>query len=193
MVETSPEAARWKRLALLSMFAAGVLHLAIIPEHWSHAPAHGLFFLGAGLLQIAWSAIYWRRPTSGMLRSGFVVAFTLILLWAITRWLPAPFGHGPEHIDLPGLATKGCELICSMALIGLGLSNAAIRPARSAWKTLLAMLALALMLTGVTYGTALAAEPLFPGLAAVELNEHTPGSDDHSHDGQGDQDGHHHD
>lgn len=31
---------------------AGIIHLWIIPEHWEHAPAHGLFFLGVGIAQI---------------------------------------------------------------------------------------------------------------------------------------------
>lgn len=47
----------------LAAILAGVIHLAIIPEHWSHAPAHGLFFLSVGILQIGWGVIVWRNPS----------------------------------------------------------------------------------------------------------------------------------
>ena len=43
----------WVAAAAVSMVAAGLIHLAIAPLHWGHAPAHGLFFAVSGLAEAA--------------------------------------------------------------------------------------------------------------------------------------------
>jgi len=158
--------------AVFTMLLAGVLHLYVVREHWSHAPAHGLFFLIAGLLQIAWSIAFLRSNTETLRRLGFVGMVVLVLLWGVTRILPAPFGHGPEEVDLPGVATKLCEAACAVAL-GLTIAaSAAVQPRRTAWRPVVALAAAALVLTGLTYGVARAAEPLLPGLSAEAAEHH---------------------
>jgi hypothetical protein len=42
---------------------AGLVHLLIVPAHYAHAPAHGIFFALAGIVQITWAVAFWRRPS----------------------------------------------------------------------------------------------------------------------------------
>ncbi len=170
--------------AVFTMMLAGVLHLYVVRDHWAHAPAHGLFFLTAGVLQIAWSIAFLRSDREILRRFGFVGALVLVLLWAVTRIVPAPFGHGPEEVDLPGVATKLCEVACAAALGLLIAASAAAQPRRTAWRPVVGLAAAALVLTGLTYGVARAAEPILPGLSAeaAEQHEHpvAPGAE-HDH------------
>jgi hypothetical protein len=173
--------------AVLTMMLAGVMHLYVVRDHWAHAPAHGLFFLIAGIFQIGWSIALLRADSEALRRTGFVGVLVLVLLWGVTRLLPAPFGHGPEEVDVPGVATKVCEVACAAAL-GLLIAASAIsvttQPRRTAWRPVAGLAIAAFALTGLTYGAARAAEPLLPGLSAeaVEQHEH-PGAPapDHEH------------
>lgn len=171
--------------AVLTMMLAGVMHLYVVREHWAHAPAHGLFFLVAGLIQIGWSIAFLRSDTETLRRLGFVGSLVLVLLWAVTRLIPAPFGHGPEEVDAPGVATKLCEVACAVALGLLIAASAAAQPRRIAWRPLVGLAIAAFALTGLTYGVARAAEPILPGLSAeaAEQHEHeeTPGAE-HEHE-----------
>ncbi len=56
--------------AVFTMMLAGVLHLYVVRDHWAHAPAHGLFFLTAGVLQIAWSIAFLRSDREILRRFG---------------------------------------------------------------------------------------------------------------------------
>ena len=175
---------RAKRLALVAMaamFLAGALHLAIIPHHWAHAPAHGLFFLLSGILQIGWVLAYWRTRSPSLSQAGFVMALALILLWALTRVIRAPFGHGPEEIDTAGLATKACEAICAAALGLLIAATFFTQPRHYTWRPILGLALASILLAGLAYGVALAAEPFLPGLApnATEEHEHAPQEEQH--------------
>jgi hypothetical protein len=55
-------------------------------------------------------------------------------------------------------------------------ASSAVQPRRTAWRPVVALAAAALVLTGLTYGVARAAEPILPGLSA-EVSEH------HEHEG----------
>jgi glucose dehydrogenase len=157
------------------MLAAGLIHLVVIGQHWTHAPAHGIFFAIAGLLQIGWSVAFWRKKSQVLQRIGIVMVLSFVCLWALTRVLPAPFGHGPEEVDVPGLASKACEILCTVALL-LPMVSVVPSPGmpRSGWRIVLLLVAISLVLTGLTYTVARAAEPLLPSLAAQETHEQTP-------------------
>jgi hypothetical protein len=157
------------------MLLAGVLHLMVVREHWAHAPAHGLFFLIAGIVQIAWSIAFLRSSSEALGRLGFLVSLVLVLLWAVTRVAPAPFGHGPEEVDTPGVLTKLCEIACAASLglfITASATGATNQLRRAAWRPIVALVVAAFVLTGLTYGVARAAEPLLPGLSAEAAEHH---------------------
>lgn len=187
---------RWAMLAAGAMLLAGVFHLAIVPGHWEHAPAHGLFFLIAGVVQIGWAIAFWRSGSPALARLGFVLALGLVALWAITRAEIAPFGHGPEAVDPAGVATKLCEIVCAASLAVLLASSLFVPGRRPAWVTLGGLTVLAVALAGVTYQAALAAEPLFPALAGSsaehEHHEDEPEEEathDNSHEEEAEQAG----
>lgn len=168
------------------MIAAGVIHLLITPQHWSHAPVHGLVMALIGVLEIGWGLAYWRTPSVTMTRFGLLMGIGLITLWAITRVAPAPFGHGPEHIDALGSLSKLCEGLGVAALMPLAVfaSGAGAR-----WRALGAMTVVAVVGASVVYGVALAAEPLFPTLEQGTAPHHEaagehPSEQQHEHDSE---------
>lgn len=180
---------RWIVAASGAMFLAGVFHLLIVPHHWEHAPAHGIFFVIAGLVQIAWAIAFWRSGSRSLAQVGFVLALGLIVLWGMTRVVAAPFGHGPEEIDAAGVATKVCEIACGVSLAVLLASTLFVPGRRPAWTTLVGLSVLAVVLAGVTYEVALAAQPAFPALAgsSAEHEHHESEAEghephDHSHE-----------
>ena len=163
----------------LMIVLAGIIHLWIIPEHWAHAPAHGLFFLLVGIIQIIWGIAVWRNPSTRLYYIGVIMAGWLIVLYGITRWLPAPFGHGPESIRMIDVACKLCEGLAMITLAILIFQGLILQAGQLiAWRRI-AFIALFSILAGfLTYGVARAAEPIFPSLStpaeAHHHDENTP-------------------
>jgi hypothetical protein len=78
-------------LSVIMTILAGIIHLVLVSAHMEHAPAHGLFFLLVGIAQIIWGILVWRQPSQKLYYVGVVMAGWLIILYAVTRLLPAPF------------------------------------------------------------------------------------------------------
>lgn len=174
------------RWAALLIALAGLIHLVILPEHWDHAPAHGLLFAIAGLGEIAWGIAAWHRPSAMLFRLGLILAVWLVVLWGITRLIAAPFGHGPEAVDTIGVVCKLCETLGVVVLGLLVFQNAAAKSGRSfAWRTLALLVIAAFLAAFVVYGVARASEPVLPWLHASEENpdhEKAPGTEQHNHE-----------
>jgi hypothetical protein len=171
-----------QQVAAIAIGFAGVLHIVTAPAHWQHAPAHGLFFVIAGLVQIAWAVAFIRRPSPHLSYAGLVMAVGLVALWGMTRLLPAPFGHGPEEVDAAGLACKLSETVGALALALLVYQAWLANSGRAAaWRALAAVMVVSLVLGGIGYGVARASEPLFPALAAP----HEAEEDHHDEDTHG--------
>jgi uncharacterized membrane protein HdeD (DUF308 family) len=169
----------WSAIATI---AAGVIHLVIIPEHLEHAPAHGLFFLIVGILQIVWGVLVWRKPSTELYYIGVVMAGWLIALYALTRVFPAPFGHGPESVQVIDIICKVCEGLGMFTLATLIFQGILINSNRkAAWRTMAWIVLLSLIVAGTTYSAAIAAEPIFPGLSipSEEHHEHEESEDHH--------------
>jgi hypothetical protein len=173
--------------AVMSILA-GIIHLVLVPRHIEHAPAHGLFFLLVGLAQILWGITAWRQPTLRLYYIGAVMAGWLIFLYGVTRWLPAPFTHGPEAIETIDIVCKLCEGIGMISLLVLIFQGLMIHTGGfSAWRMISAILLISSLAAFVTYGVARAAEPLLPWLAGPGEGhyheEGVPAEEDHHHDG----------
>jgi hypothetical protein len=165
---------------------AGIIHLVLVPGHVEHAPAHGLFFLLVGLAQIVWGIMVWRQPTLKLYYIGAVTAGWLIVLYGVTRWLPAPFSHGPEGIETIDIVCKLCEGAGMLSLLILIFQGVVFHAGRfRAWKTISLILLISFLAAFATYGVARAAEPMLPWLAGpVEEHHHdesAPSEDDHHH------------
>ncbi|MBI2911843.1 MAG: hypothetical protein HYY05_06850 [Chloroflexi bacterium] len=184
------------------ILGAGVLHLWAAPAHWEHAPAHGLFLALAGLVEVALGVAFLFRPSARLYRTARVFAGGLITLYAITRVLPAPFGHGPEEPDGLGLAMKLLEGLAMAALAALSVSGRPIPwppsagsgqalpgagrgtgfPAgrgdrgRDAWYGLCALLAVAFATGWLAYGAGATAG------WALDAAGIAPAQDEHEHD-----------
>jgi len=179
-MEQHPLSKNLVALSALTTILAGVIHFLIIPEHWSHAPAHGLFFLSVGILQVVWGVVVWRKPSLRLYYIGAIMSGWLIVLYVLTRLFPAPFGHGPESIRAIDITCKACEafgMIMLTVLIFQGLTLHA--NSRMAWRTVMLIVLFSLVSGFVTYGTAGAAEPLLPGLSAHVDEHHHEGSATH--------------
>jgi hypothetical protein len=165
------------RIASLAIAAAGVIHLILAPQHFGHAPAHGIFFAVAGLAQILWAVAFLRDPNQRMYYSGLVLAGGLIALWAITRFLPAPFHHHPEAIDLGGIVCKLSELVGLGALLAIAAQGGILGLGKQSLARLaLIAIVIAAAFGAVSYTVGRAAEPLFPSLSA---DDHSDDAGDH--------------
>ena len=170
--------------ALMTLLA-GIIQKWIIPAHWEHAPAHGLFFLLVGIVQIIWGIAVWRHPSTRLYYIGVLMAGWLIVLYGITRWLPAPFGHGPEAIRTIDVACKLCEGLAMLTLIILIFQGLFLSAGRMVAQRAIILIVIFSIIAGFsTYGLACAAEPLFPSLSApAEEHYHDEGTsaEDHHH------------
>lgn len=167
---------------------AGVIHLVLVPRHVEHAPAHGLFFLVVGLAQIIWGILVWRQPNLKLYYIGAVMAGWLIVLYAVTRWLPAPFAHHPEAIEAIDIVCKLCEGLGMTSLLILIFQGTVLHASRlNVWRAISLIVLVSFAAAFATYGVARAAEPVLPGLAGPvpehHHDENAPLEDDHQHDG----------
>lgn len=159
--------------AALLVALAGLIHLLLAPQHWAHAPAHGAFFVVAGVAEIVWGIVVWRRPSPTLYRIGLVGSGSLVALWGITRVLPAPFGHGPEPVEMMALVCKASEGLSMVVLAVLILGGTVSGTRRSAaWRTIALLVVAAFAAGFLTYGVARAAEPVLPWLGATAEHHH---------------------
>ncbi len=165
--------ALFELLAAAAIGAAGIIHFIVAPEHWEHAPAHGLFFIVVGVIELVWAvAIVW-RPTLRLMQTGALLAGALIILWLITRALPAPFGHGPEEIDAGGLVCKLSELVGLVsAVIVIFRHVITDRGALAARRSLSVLMVVMILLGSTGYIVGRAIEPLAPQLGASTEEHH---------------------
>ena len=150
-------------IAMTALALAGLIHLVIGPGHYAHAPAHGIFHTVAGTMEIIWALAFWRRSTQGLYLTGVSLVGGLIVLWAITRLLPAPFEVEPGAVDATGLLSKGAELVGIVALLALARRGRLVGMVTPSARLLAgAALALALTFGWATFGIGLAAVELVP-------------------------------
>jgi hypothetical protein len=171
----------------IATILAGIIHLVLVPRHLDHAPAHGLFFLVVGLVQILWGVLVWREPSLKLYYIGAMMAGWLIVLYGLTRWLPAPFAHHPEAIETIDLVCKLCETIGMITLLILIFQGLIFHGNRlNAWRAVSLIVLVCFLAAFVTYGVARAAEPILPWLAGpVEGHHHDeniPSEEEHNHD-----------
>jgi hypothetical protein len=163
----------WKvTCAALSMLAAGILHMLIIPHHWEHAPAHGLAMGVIGVLEVLWAIAYWLRPSRLLAQLGILLAVSMIALWVFTRIVPAPFTNEAEEVDFSGVLTKIMEAVSAVALVAVVLGTAPEAGAgRSAWRSIVSLLVVSILLAAGIYGIARLAQPFLPQLGPPPMDQ----------------------
>jgi hypothetical protein len=154
------------KIVVILFLLAGIIHLVIVPQQWGHAPAHGIFMAVSGLLEIGWAVLFYRRPTKAVAEAGIMIAITLIALWIFTRFFSAPFGTGPEEIDLAGVVSKLLEGVSSVLLARYLIH---LRP-NLRWysESILSLFLFGVLLAVGVYIISFSSQPFLPGLASPE-------------------------
>ena len=63
-----------KGIIIIALALAGAIHLIISPEHYGHAPAHGIFFAISGLAQVFWAVAAWFRMNRAVYYAGLALS-----------------------------------------------------------------------------------------------------------------------
>lgn len=154
-----------RSICAITIAVAGLVHLIIAPVHYDHAPAHGIFFAIAGLIQCAWAVAFWRQPSLALYRVGLAVSGGLVVLWLLTLALPTPFGgHDAGSIDTPSVVCKLSELVGLTALVALMMQGGqwVLNGKLSSPRLLGEAVVVSLIVGALFFGAGKAAEPLFP-------------------------------
>ena len=161
-------------IASLAIAFAGIVHAFLAPEHFAHAPAHGLFFAASAVVEIAWAYLFWRRQDEKTYYAGLMIAGGLIILWAATRVLPAPFEHEIGIIDPGGIVCKASELVGISALLILASQGKIDGITGRTFSRLLAEgVILSFFVASLTYVAGHDLEQLMPFLAGEAHQEQT--------------------
>ena len=110
--EPSP-ALRWT-LAALS-FAAGVIHLTMVPDHAQEALRVGLAFAAIGWFQIAFGVAVVARPTRGWIRLGILANVVFVATWLLSRTVGLPDWTGEGGVE----KTAAVDLLCVGFEVGI--------------------------------------------------------------------------
>jgi cytochrome c peroxidase len=167
-------------IPMVALFAAGVTHLLIAPEHFSHAPAHGLFFAAVGVAQVVWSGVsyryrQYRSASLGVL--GIGLSGGIIVLWLLTHLVASPFATETHPLDAAALITKAAEAVAFVALVLVHFSQVGL-PQRKQTPSIGLIGAL---VGGVAlWGVGVAITPLLPQLAEASGHQHDHGNHDHT-------------
>jgi hypothetical protein len=113
-----------KAIALLGglSWLAAMIHVAAIPEHWTAYRPYAMCFAVLALLQAAWSAAFFRAPSTGLLIAAVVLSAGVVSVWAASRTIGLPVGPEPglpEPIGVPDAAATVVELVLVAAGIQL--------------------------------------------------------------------------
>jgi hypothetical protein len=84
-------------LAVCSM-AAGVIHVAVVPEHLEEEWVFGVFFIVTAGLQFAWAIQVVFAPSAIVYAAGALANGALIGTWVVSRTIGLPIG---PHLWMP--------------------------------------------------------------------------------------------
>lgn len=109
-------------LATLS-FAAGAIHLVMVPSHSGEWLAEGLTFAAVGWLQIGLGVMFVVRPSRAVLRFACLANSTFIAAWIVSRISGVPFGpragiaEAASFVDITGVALEALLVIVAARLL----------------------------------------------------------------------------
>ena len=110
-----PASAVRDAVAVASM-AAGAIHLAVAPSHASE-PAHGVFFLVVGALQILWGFLALAMPSSAVYGASVANA-GVIAIWVASRTVGLSLGGGHPHVEAIGAVDLAATILEIAVLAG---------------------------------------------------------------------------
>ena len=105
--------------AAIALGAAGLLHLALFPEHLHEGSVAGLFFLASAAAELLVAVLLVSRPGPLVTRSVVGIVVVLLVVYVAARLIQLPFTSGREGVDAIGLVTKAVEIFgAGLAVIG---------------------------------------------------------------------------
>lgn len=123
-------------IAAASM-TAGLIHLAVVPEHLEEWWVYGAFFVATGVFQLGFAVpVVRRRLTPAVALTGIVVNLGIVLTWVLSRTIGLPLtppedaaahevshtvesAHGIEAVGAADLVATGAELVAVCLLVTL--------------------------------------------------------------------------
>jgi len=101
-----------RRLVMAAaLFAAGWIHLMLVPEHLGESMILGLGFLASGIAQVILATLVLWRPKDWNLSLVIAINVTLIAIYAYAVMVGLPFGDHAQHEQAVGLVLGAGEPI----------------------------------------------------------------------------------
>ncbi|GAC1372388.1 MAG: hypothetical protein NVSMB32_16200 [Actinomycetota bacterium] len=124
--------------------ASGLIHLAVVAEHFATYRLAAYFFIVLGVFQLAWAALLVARPTRGLYLVGAAVSLGTIAVWAVSRTAGLPFGAFAgvaERVGRPDVISTILEEVIVVGVVILAFGNRERRTLgrrayRAGWATL---------------------------------------------------------
>jgi FtsP/CotA-like multicopper oxidase with cupredoxin domain len=164
--------------AALLTLSAGLIHLAVAPEHLREYVPFGLFFFAVGSAQIVLGVEFALRPTRRLALVLTAGTTLMVVLWFTSRTVGLPIGptHGqPEAIGLSDVICQVMEIISIVLFLALVAWPA--RPVvRCRWSAAIGMLPAALsglLMTTLAVAAALNGMPEAVNAAPVPARQPT--------------------
>jgi FtsP/CotA-like multicopper oxidase with cupredoxin domain len=164
--------------ATLFTLAAGLIHLAVAPEHLHEYVPFGVFFLAVGSAQIVLAMELASRPTRRLALLVAAGTAMLIGLWVASRSVGLPVGPHPGNPEQVGLTDVLCtvlELLSLPLLVALA-TWPARRTVRRLWVVGAGTLPSALVMvamTSVAVSAAMSEMPSAVNVAPAVAGQHT--------------------
>ncbi len=96
-------------------FAAALIHLWAMPEHFEEWWGYGTFFVAVAAVQGAFGVALLRRPTQPLLLAGIWANAAIVVLYVVTRTRGIPIGPHDGTVEDAGIL----DMSATVAEIGL--------------------------------------------------------------------------
>lgn len=153
--------------AILTIALSGVVHLLIVPEHFSHGDVHVGFFIFIGVAQLMWAVAFWWHSSGILYRAGLALSGGTIILWALTRLVSVPLAPEVQAINTFLIVSKSAELIGFFALLAWSWRGLGLGPAYGLWpvsRSIAGALVVAVVFGTGAWGGGQLVEMVSPGL-----------------------------
>ena len=111
-------AAEFRWAAAVGLAGAGLVHLALAPDHFAEGRFYGAFFLAAAIAQLVAAAAVVAWPARSVLVGSGVLSVALVVVYFASRLVPAPGAEVAESVDAVGLFTQSLQLCTAGASAG---------------------------------------------------------------------------
>jgi hypothetical protein len=101
-----PRAGALRPVAVSLSAGAGIIHLAVLPDHLQESALVGAFFVATAAFQLGWAVVHLRFAIPALDSAGRAFNAAVIGVWLWSRFVGLPIGPEagvPEAIGLPDL------------------------------------------------------------------------------------------